>query len=277
MAKRAFERRDGLVIDSYEDPPGQKCTYQGPASKLGESPDRAPILAAIAGEEGEAPYRGTVAPMGDRSPELLESLLRGLVAGNSAAPMSLVRFIDDPRVRPAILAAAEEAPPAESSNFVQVVGIVGGRGACEFLRKRLSTLAGDHAVMADDKFFNALAGSLACTAHALLGLDRDAEPAATELVKLFGHPCGFNRRSAIRKAADAFELQSHTEAMQILRTGLDRLIDSVENDEFIAAGPALVLTQPERFLQRCEQIIDAGDRAALPSTARSASLPQSRP
>jgi hypothetical protein len=53
----------------------------------------------------------------DMSQEKLDGLLKSLEAGNIAAPMYLLRFRDDPRVRPALVEAARRAPAAEVANF----------------------------------------------------------------------------------------------------------------------------------------------------------------
>ena len=199
MSKRPFVRRGGTLIDDYEEPAGKKYSWEMPASMLGETlsvEERNEVLSRTRTARGSA-----YAMHSDRSPELLDALLAGLENLNMGNPMPLTMFLDDARVQPALVNATRRAPAGELANFAQVLGMIGGPGSRDVLRERLQELAVDGETFDDDPFFNAKAGSLATTACSLLALDPDADAAAAALLRLFEHPCAFNRRSAYRDAA----------------------------------------------------------------------------
>ena len=231
MAKRAFVRKRGVLSDSYEDPPGQKCKYSMPATMAGEElpeEQRAQILSDARLAVGSA-----YGMHEDRSPELLGSLLEGVAEFNCDAPMNLTRFLDDPRVQPALVHATADVPASRLANFAQVVGMIGGPGAREVLRKRLDDLVQDPATFDDHAFFNHKAGSLVTTACSLLALEPDADAPADALLRLVEHPCGFNRRSACWNAATLVSKAPATSTPPVrrLRTAIVAIANTTDDDD----------------------------------------------
>lgn len=233
MTKRPFDRKRGMLIDEYEDPPGQKRGSYLPASMYGEElapEDRRHLL------DRTAAGKGTSFDLQDeKSPEYLDALLAGLGKQGWALPMALIRFLDDHRVQPALLDATEKARGRDLANFAQVVGMVGGPGSRELLRRRLAELAADAKTYEDDSFCNWLAGSLCTTACSLLQLDPDAMDAADALLRLFAHPCRHNRNSAFWHAAEVLESRRHvqTAPARRLSTALDAQLETADDELFL--------------------------------------------
>lgn len=237
MGKRAFFRDRGELKDTYEESPGAKRVLLLPGSTVGEHPNgemRVDILREVRTAHGGYGLRD------DRSQDHLEALLEGLRNGNISAPMSLTHFIDDPRVQPALIAAARRASGTSLANFAQVVGMVGGPGARELLRERLAELTADANTWSDHDFFNAWAGSLCTVARAILELEPDAREAVDVFERLFSHPCGFNRRSAYREAASLLaDHRAKTPAFRRLEDLVNRAADTHEDELFVHICPAL--------------------------------------
>ena len=251
--KRAFLRRNGLLFDRYLLPDGRECTGQIPGHMLGEqlsTEERAKALDALRAEE----QADTNAVSNENSPEHLAALLDALRNGNISAPMNLLQYLADPRVRPALVEAARNAPNGMAANFFQVLGLAGGPGAKELLRERIEWLSAAAGTWRDDKFFNALAGDLSTASCALLELDREADEAAHAFERLFEHVCAFNRHSAIGTAAGVFDRRVHTNAMEILRRALLGLMTS-DDDNFVSALGTLLKLDPKASVARCGSLV----------------------
>jgi hypothetical protein len=177
---------------------------------------------------------------GDASPEVLEALLEGLRRFNWSAPLALLKFIDEPRVQPALVEAARECDASDLANFAQVIGLAGGPGAREVLTARIEELAARADTFADAAFFNDEAGALATAASALLGLQPDADLAADALLRLFDHPCRFNRRSAFQRVTSVVRRSSasSTHAMRKLTVALRAAEDDDDDELFLILLPS---------------------------------------
>lgn len=238
MAKRRYARRRGEAVDDYEDPPGRKVTHVLPQVMLGEvlsDDERDAAIAAAASARGSSyPLRG------DASPEVLDALLEGLQRFNWSAPMALLNFLDDPRVQPALVEAAGHCDASELANIAQVCGFVGGPRAREVLTARVEELAALTETFADHAFFNDKAGALATASRALLGLQPDADLAADALLRLFDHPCAFNRRSAFSLATSLVRRSSatSTSAIRRLTLALRAAEDDADDELFLILLPA---------------------------------------
>lgn len=261
MPKRAFERRNGLLIDHYLLPSGRQCTAQIPAQRVGEPLSEEQLRGARESSKlGEDRRSGAYLLRQEPKTEAtLESLLVGLEAGNIAAPMGLLEYLDDPRVRPALVEAVRRAPSDSLGNFAQVVGLAGGPGAKEALRGRMEELLASPATFADSSFFNFAAGGAAVVAESLLRFDADDTAAAQCLRRLFTHPCAQNRVSTAMHAASAYRHELKTEAMQLLESMLRPLLDEPDTDLFFAALPALEKIEPQATTERCLELLDAED------------------
>ncbi|MBS2032577.1 MAG: hypothetical protein JST54_32185 [Deltaproteobacteria bacterium] len=269
MPKRPFRREGGLLIDSYVNREGKTTVHSMPGHMLGEGPtneQRQGMLACIrVSPDPAAQFTAVQATSNEVSGDRLEALLEGVRAGNSAAPLPLLQYVDDPRVQPALLDAARQAQNGLAANFLQVVGMVGGEGAEEFLRSRVIELMADSQTWEDDNFFNRRAGDLATAAKGLLELNREAELAADAFSRLFRHPCGFNRRSAIGNANDCFNPRIHTHAMRKLRDSLLELLRADE-DVFVSAIPSLIELDAKEARTRCQGILERSAPARQSST-----------
>jgi hypothetical protein len=259
MPKRAYERIRGLLRDKYSDPDGVVCIHEMPASMVGESlpdADRTAAFADIVSADPGAQFQGVHRLASERSPELLESLLRALEGGSAAAPNSLLRFLEDPRVRPALVAAARRAPARELSNFAEPVALAGGEGAVEVLLERLEELLHQPQTFADDAFFNWMTGSLVTIAGGLLRLRADEERAAMVLARVVReHPCAFNRRSAATEVCKALE-QSHSgEATRVLESVLAEQLMTADPEMLATTAPILARTSPDQVLARCRDLL----------------------
>src|SRR5438034_3458268 len=143
MPKRPYERSAGLLRDSYSDPEGRPYNEMIPGPLLGEAlsdADRTHTLADVVSDNPVAQFRALISLADDRSPQHLEDLLEALATGSAAAPIGLLPFLEDPRVRPALVAAARQASGEDLANFAQAVALAGGAGAVEVLRARLEEL-----------------------------------------------------------------------------------------------------------------------------------------
>lgn len=143
MTKRPFIRKDGVARDTFELPGGKRCTRDLPLQTLdGPLSDEQRSRARGSARQEWDPEDGAHVLSWEQgqSAETLEALLAGLAAGNFAAPMPLLRYVDNPAVRPALVEAVRRASPEHLANFAQVVGLAGGPGAKEALRERLTEL-----------------------------------------------------------------------------------------------------------------------------------------
>lgn len=256
MAKRPFERQGGVLSDRYRSHWGQECNALIPASRLGEvSTEEELRLARESVAQPIDRHYGALALRTQTSHEALEALLTGLRAGNKAAPMPLLAYLDDPRVRPALIDSLRTTPLDSIANVAQVVGMAGGAGAKEGLRARLRELLGDRETFADSSFFNFQAGSAATVAQALLALDPDDAGAAECLHQLLAHPCARNRRDAARCISEAFRREMKTEAMRALESSLRTLLTSTDHEAFLAAAPGLLSLETNAVVARCLQLL----------------------
>ncbi len=254
MAKRPFIRRDGYLFDTYLLSNGKECTHQMPAMLLDEPVTeelRTAARESAASEWDPGGGAGLLAWDKDRSPETLAALLTGLDAGSFSAPSALLRFVDSPVVRPALVEAVRRTTPERLANVAQSVGIAGGEGATEALAQRLNEILELPQTFEDHVFFNDLAGAAVTLAVALLTLDPDSSTGARAFEQLWDHPCRFNKRSTVRDAASVFRRHLQTDAMGRVKALLEPLIEGADEELFFSGLRALGKLAPERTKQRC--------------------------
>jgi hypothetical protein len=258
MAKRVFERRDGQLFDRYELPSGKQCTAQFSAQRLGEPLPEEQLHAAreSASQQLDRRSGAYVLRAEEKHADTLEALLAGLSAGNIRAPMTLLAYLDDPRVRPALVEATRLARPESLANVAQVLGIVGGPGAREVLRQRMEALLAAPETFEDSTFMNFTAGSAATVAKSLLGLDAEDIAAANCLCRLLTHPCANNRSNAAGCAAAAYRHGLKTEAMQRLAAALQPLVHNQDDELFLSAIEGLKALEPRAVIDRCVRLLD---------------------
>jgi hypothetical protein len=270
MTKRAFRRKAGILLDDYEDPPGQRCTMQLSAASLGEKllpeeRDQQLQLVAAGGWDAGA----AVQALGREEPERLEAMLAGLAnGGGQAFALELTEFVADPRVRPALVAATRQAAPPELGNLAQALGVIGGPGVREVLRERMQELLADPDTFKSSDFCNWSAATVETIAEHLLFLEADAVDAARALVRLFEHPCRLNRLGALWKAGEMLQRKLAREAMLILETALRPVITSDDAEAFTRVAPALARIDPEKVRARCVELLDNSAHEVRSSAAR---------
>jgi hypothetical protein len=225
--------------DEYTNPEGRRHVEQAPASLMGEplsDTDR---------------YRLS----GDHSPEYLDSLLASLESGSAAAPNALLQFVEDPRVRPALAAAARRAPARDLANFAQAIALAGGEGAVAVLRDRLHELHTQEA-FADDPFFNPVTGSLVTVAGGLLRFGSDQREAATALAAVVReHPCAFNRRSAAYQICDSLEYALSADTKRTLEGVLLEQLATDDPEMFAVVAPPLARARLDQVFARCGELL----------------------
>lgn len=233
--KRCWERKDGVLIDRWVGADGIAGETRS-IDPVADEADRQRRLDRIAkGSPG-----ATMAMSDAESPDHLDALLAGIDAG-STPDITLLRYADDPRVRPVVVRSVEAlgVDDAGLGNALQVLGYLGGEGALSALRDKANALAALAETWVDDDFHNRYAGLLEGACKAILRLDPEAVDAASLVVRLCEHPCGSNRQHAFAAAGEWLRLGApRTAATQMLRrTLLDTA--ATDDDAFIAAAPAL--------------------------------------
>jgi hypothetical protein len=261
--KRMFRREGAALVDFYQDEVGGRCHIHIPAEWLQESvaindSAQKEALREIATGAPGVPM-GLYAFGGEAPAELLETLLDGIAAGSWRAPLMLLRFLDDPRVRPALSSAARHTPVEDLGNIVQALGLAGGHDACDVLRERMNEMLTDPQTFLPHAFSNYRASTLAITAAALLRLEPQALDAARVLVRLFEHPCALDRYSAVREATDVYRHELSTDAMRELRAGLRGLLESADDALLVAAAPTLAVRSFDIVHRRCMKVLNGPD------------------
>jgi len=99
----------------------------------------------------------------------------------------------------------------------------------------------DPQTFAPDPFVNRRAGAATTCAEYLLELDPEDQGAADALVRLTGHVCSGNRRSATWRAAELLSRHKglRTRPLRALRAALTALIDTPDDEVFCVAAPPL--------------------------------------
>jgi hypothetical protein len=258
-----FQREGTALIDAHKDETGQsykiyfpRATLEGPS--VVDTSARKEALHEIA--RGAPDIRVEYHEFWREAPvELLETLLQGVTAGSSRAPRMLLRFVDDPRVRPALSSAAKRIAVDYLPSFASALGCAGGYDACEVLRERLQEVLTAEQTFLPNSFSNSHAEALTYVAAALLRLDPQALDAARALLRLFEHPCAINRHSAVRAATEVLHAELQTDAMRELRAGLDKLLHTSDLQLFVTAAPTLAVEYFEVVHRRCLEILEGPD------------------
>jgi hypothetical protein len=193
MSKRAFERRDGVLVDRRLRSDGREHTSTIAATMLGEeiAPElRAVLLERVASGDGRLADDAVYALSRDATPEMLDALVLGVERGGSRAACAIVPFGEDARVRPAILRALETAPPdsVPNLNLVQAIGRLRLHEAQGVLEKRLAALEADARIFDPAPPFHGLEQDLQAIARAMLQVDPGHVRAARALTRLCEHP-----------------------------------------------------------------------------------------
>jgi hypothetical protein len=260
-AKRAFERAQGLYHDRARGAP--TVSSIGASFRLGEplSPeDRAACIADLESGDVLRAQNAAMALAHDRSPEVLDALLEALGKGAATSVASnLLQFVDDPRVRPALVDALGQERADLVSNVAQAVGSAGGAGARDVLGRRLTKLLDDPRTFADAAFANWRARSAVAVAEALLRLDPEAIAPAEALVKLMDHPCERAHAESTAAGLLASTRYGYTEPALLLERALARRFEESPDAISFHALPSLLFGDSERVRAECERRLDDPD------------------
>ena len=268
MEKRAFEQRNGYLVDCYEESDGGPVEVHLPMTSFEPAAEDCREAAIAALRSGAGPYSGTLIDDGDDgSCEYCDALLHALADGAVfRVPHALLRHLHDARVPTALVEALKHAGDGRASNLAQAVGIAGGPGALEALHDWSERLASDEATFLNAKFCNNLASDLATICQAQLSLNPDEFAAAAALRRLFAHPAALNRRTGVRSAADVCDGYLKTAPILHLREGLEQLVDGGDDELFLAALPGLSGAARSVVVRRVEALALDDD----PGTVRQA-------
>lgn len=178
----------------------------------------------------------------EHSDRELEELLEHSAAGRPAVAQPLMRYLSDPRVRPALLSLCMSAHPSRLRSVATALGKAGGAGAREALRSRLVELSGRSEPFLEDSFFNEEGAALCELSIALLRLDPESEEAANCLARLFAHPTLLNRQGSLRGTAELLKPTGvvRTRPYEFLREQLTTVAASDDPDSFVGCAPLLL-------------------------------------
>jgi hypothetical protein len=260
--KRSFRQKaEGLLEDRIVDDDGTTCGHVMPDPRPRKPEDREMLLERVArGKRDLATQDATSALAWAKGPDVLEARLDGLE--NGAAPsVDLLSYLDDPRVRPAILSAAARMRLVEDqeSNVLQVLGIIGGEEAKAMLRAAIEGFLAHPLLWKDDEFCNWYASALLTACEGLLELDADATIAADAMVRMYEHPCALVRRKAVASSSTLLRRRrTRTQAFDRIRHAFRPMLEA-DTELFLCAADALwPTTNEEAFLARCKEILHNG-------------------
>jgi hypothetical protein len=242
MVKRAFERRDGRLWDTYRH--RGKTHVQELLGSDELSPAPRPADATIRGQEGR---------------DAIERALSALNAGDPAAPYALLGMTDDPRVATALLTAAKVARSAVLANVAHVLGQATVEGSAAILEQRMAELVSDPRTFARTGETNWRAVALSSVASALLNLAPERTGPADALVRMLDHPNKLDRRTAAAAVAESLQRGLPTEMAHRLEKELERLLQDGEAEMFGAIASGVAVKEPEVVLTRCERMLASPD------------------
>jgi hypothetical protein len=260
--KRSFRQRaEGLLEDCIVDDDGTECGWSMPDPRSRKPEERELLLERVARGKRDVATQDAAYVLGwAKGPDVLEALLEGLENGASPS-IDLVSYLDDPRVRPAILSAAVRMRLVEDqeSNALQVLGIIGGEEAKAILRSAIEGFLAHPFLWKDDEFCNRYAFALLTACKGLLELDADATIAADAIVRMYEHPCASARQEAVRSSASLLR-QRHlqTVAFERIRHAFHPMLEA-DTELFLCAADTLwSTTKNEAFITRCKKILHNG-------------------
>jgi hypothetical protein len=248
VAKRAYERRGGLVADGNSLAPASFAVHEFPTPE-----ERRELLEKVRSGSGPESGRAAYRLQGDRSPEFRDALLAGLPKGNLLAPMLLAtRFLPDPQVRLALLEATRVSKLGMLQNLLQVIHRVGPE-AVPVLEERLAEARAS--ARGDD---GASGRVVLGAAVALVRLSASAQ-ALDVLESLFANPLHPLIQEALQKCvAVCGDPECHASRPSLLRL-LKPWLDSDEPGVVLEVAPALRVARPDSALQQLLAILCSPD------------------
>jgi hypothetical protein len=251
QAKLAFDRIGAFLVN----PQGAGGEVWIHASLLGEEPSAEQRLAYISDVKSDDPARqreGITALGWKRSPEYLDALLHALEMNCAEAARVLVAFVDDLRVRPALVNALRLAPLDALHAFAGAAGTVGGEGALAALRERLREATSTVGTPGSSSLPNNRDRIVVDLAREILGLDPDDTDAAEHMAQALRRSSGFRRSTIVADIVEVFRGNLQTVAMRTLGGEIDALLHSEDMESFLAAATVLVRDHSQVVLTRCE-------------------------
>lgn len=224
--KRVFDTEGQYLRDSYVDEEERHVQLVFPNASLEEYLRHGP----------SAPV--TTPP----PPEELSELLAQSAKGRAGVALRLLRYLDDARVRAALVDLCLRVDLVALKGVARAVGISGGAGAIPALKTRLSELAFRDEPFEKASFINDEASSLLSVGIALLKLDPESTAAAESLVRLFHHPTRLNRLFSLRVAAELMvpHRRTRTAAYELIRCGLRDTASTADPEAFVGCAPMLL-------------------------------------
>jgi hypothetical protein len=251
QAKLAFDRIGAFLVN----PQGAGGEVWIHASLLGEEPSTEQRLAYISDVSSDDParqHRGIATLGRKRSPEYLDALLHALGMNCAEAARVLVAFVDDPRVRPALVAALRSAPLNALHAFAGAAGAVGGEGARTALRERLAEATSTVGTPGSPLSSTDRDRIVVDLAKEILGLDPDDTDAAEHMAQALRRSSGFRRSTIVGDIVEVLRGDLQTVAMRTLGREIEELLHSEDMESFLAAATVLVRDDPQVVLTRCE-------------------------
>ncbi|MEZ4410948.1 MAG: hypothetical protein R3A52_31390 [Polyangiales bacterium] len=237
MTKRAFERREGELVDVYDAPSAGASSMRMDASML----------------DPREPEPTRAAP----SREQIAAWVERLRAGDWSATQEVYFHRGFAGVREALVAACDDAL-GEEEYITSTLARVGGPGAREALSQRLAQLAATEATFTDAASVTR-ATKLAELARGALRLDPESKESATALARLFAHPAPHARMFSAWKAAELFIAgpPPSTAAVDALSDALAELVHGSDDDVFVKAFPALWWVARDEAVTRWRALLRA--------------------
>lgn len=243
--KRVFDTEGQYLRDSYVDEGERNVQLVFPNASLEEYLRHGP----------SAPI--TTPP----PPEELSELLAQSSTGRAGVALRLLRYLDDARVRAALVDLCLRVDLVGLGGVARAVGISGGPGAIPALKTRLAELACRDQPFENTSFINDEASSLQSVGIALLILDPESTAAAELLVRLFHHPTRLNRLFSLRVAAELMvpHRRTRTAPYELIRRELRHIASAADPEAFVGCAPMLLEEhdgQPET-LERLRSILSS--------------------
>lgn len=244
--KRVFDTQGQFFRDVYED-----------------EVERRGVLVFSAAPADAYLSAGTRVP-DSRPLEDLDVLLAQAKAQRASAANSLLAYLDDERVRPALVSLCRQIQRQQLADVAQALGYSGGPGAVAVLKTRLRELAQTDSPFAAGGFFSAEAGSLLAVAIALLKLSPEDESPLEVLLRLLRHPTRLNRIGALRATSQLLipQRRIRTGPYRRLRQELFELCESEELEGPLSCAP-LLLDEPLRRTATIDRIRSVLVRSSL--------------
>jgi hypothetical protein len=256
-SKRAFERAGLFLSDESIDPISglPRKEFLSPPQQTQSPEFQLAALQLLASSDTARHAHALFALAWDTSPGTVKALLNAASSGSEAAALQLVRFADDPRVIPALLAGiGKTASSAEVAGFAEAIGRLGAREGIPLLERVQATLESDPTLRAQAKVINAATRALTKVLGALLRLGHEPTRQVSLLQGLLHHPLEANRVAAASELAESLTAMPAAIQSSVVPT-LEVLATTGNTVMFSAVAPGLLRLRPDEVLAHCEEML----------------------